>query len=111
MPEESVYRMPTPPPQETAPAAAAGPVATCFQQPCPVCGRACVVDVQYLGGDVYCNHCRSAFLARDVSQDPNGDAGSNMNLHRAEQLLAMTARRKRQRRALSLETMKPICPE
>ncbi len=111
MPEESVYRKPPPPPQDTGPAAAAGPVATCFQQPCPVCGRTCLIDVQYLGSDVYCNHCRSAFLARDVSQDPNGDAGSNMNLRRAEQLLAMAEFLRQQRRVFPLGTMKPVCLE
>lgn len=111
MPEESVYRMPTPPPQDTGPAVAAGPVVTCFQQPCPVCGRACLIDVQYLGSDVYCNHCRSAFLARDVSQDLDDETAGNMNLRRAERLLAMAEWLEQQRRVFPLRTIKPICPE
>jgi len=69
---------------------AGGAVATCFQQPCPACGRRLLIRVEHLGRRISCGHCRRRFVARDPSQDRSGGAevGPSM-LQRAEELLAL----------------------
>jgi hypothetical protein len=76
-----------------------GPIATYFQQSCPVCSRRLLILVEYLGDEVRCDHCRAAFVARDVSQDRRDteEVGSSI-LERAEQLLALLESSDRNRR-------------
>jgi hypothetical protein len=65
------------------------PVTTCFQQPCPACGRRLLIRVEHLGQQVSCSHCRCAFVARDISQDRGYETEQrSCSLERAERLLA-----------------------
>jgi hypothetical protein len=73
---------------ETAPAVT-GPVATYFQQPCPTCGRRLLIPVKHLGKEVFCGHCRRAFVARDGLQVRDADEPADHSiLQRADRLLA-----------------------
>lgn len=74
-------------PQRPPTAEPADSFATCFYQSCPTCGRQLQVEVQYLGRQVHCTHCRCAFVACD---DVHGRRdGAVSTLERAEQLLAL----------------------
>jgi len=66
----------------------AAPIVTCFQQPCPACGRRLLILIEYLGKRVSCDHCHRTFITRDASQDRGDvvDVGSSM-LERAGRLL------------------------
>ena len=68
-----------------------GSFRTCFQQPCPTCGRRLQILVEHLGRRVFCSHCRGAFVARDLSEEDyrdEADEGSSV-LRRAEELLEL----------------------
>ncbi len=81
----------------------AGPITTYFQQPCPTCGCPLLILVEHLGKQVFCSHCRRAFVARDVSQD-RGDAedvGRSL-LSRAERLLGLLELSSRRRRVCNV---------
>ncbi len=73
----------TPPQSGRAPS-----VVTYFQQPCPTCGRRLLIEVERLGQEVWCSHCRRALIARDPCQDHDEMAGTgNSVLERVARLL------------------------
>lgn len=66
---------------------------TYFVQECPTCGRSLEIRVEYLGKKLVCQHCHGSFVAADPQKSPLESATSSTVLQRAEELLALAAKR------------------
>ncbi|MBX3412856.1 MAG: hypothetical protein KF708_09225 [Pirellulales bacterium] len=66
---------------------------TYFVQECPTCGRGVEIRVEYLGKRLVCQHCHGSFVATDTEQSHLVSNPSSAVLKRAEELLALAAKR------------------
>lgn len=66
---------------------------TYFVQECPTCGRGVEIRVEYLGKRLVCQHCHGSFVATDSENSPLATNASSAVLQRAEELLALAAKR------------------
>ena len=63
---------------------------TYYIQDCPTCGRTLRVQVEHLGRELTCQHCRGKLTARDP-EDLTTSADPNLALlERANELLGQT---------------------